>query len=171
MVSDKSYKLWSGILKRSSYLENKYEDAINFMDAEETDYGRACEIHNYLGVVDMGNDFALVLGDEPMLSTVLYSTDRKFVIARWVYGDNKNFVDQILQSLDTTKIENWQLSLTLDLLSDKEYLFDSASNFHEIEKEAYLSANIEQGHYGIWTTVYEPDDKTRLLIHKLERTG
>ena len=31
LISDKSYKLWSGILKRSSYLENKFEEADDFM--------------------------------------------------------------------------------------------------------------------------------------------
>ena len=173
LISDKSYKLWSGILKRSSYVENRLEEAINFMDAEETDYGRACEIQDYLGVVDIGSDFALVFGDEPMLSTVQYTTDKKIIVARWVYADSEKFVDQILQALDTAKIDNWQLSLTFEFLSDKQYLFDAASNFRMIENdtENYLTVNIAQGRYTIWTSVYEPDDKTRLLIHKFERTN
>jgi hypothetical protein len=96
-------------------LENKFEDAVDFMDAEETDYSKAYKVQDYLGLVDIGNDFALIFGDEPMLTTILNTTDRKVIAARWVYADDENFVDQILKGLDTTKIENWQLSLTFNL--------------------------------------------------------
>ena len=173
LISAKSYKLWSGILKRSSYLENKFEDADDFMNAEEADYGKACEVQDYLGVVDIGNDFALIFGDEPMLTTVLNTTDKKVIAARWVYADSEAFVDQILKELDTTKIKNWQLSLTFNLSSDKQYLFDSASEGSILEKdnEAYLSLNILQGQYNLWTSIYEPDEKTQLLIHKFEPTN
>lgn len=68
LISDKSKNLWSGILKRSSYLANKIEEADDFLDADEADYGKACLVQDYLGVVNVGNDTALVLGDEPLLS-------------------------------------------------------------------------------------------------------
>jgi hypothetical protein len=172
LISDKSFKLWSGIFKRSSYLKNKFEEADDFMNAHEADYGKACEIQDYLGVIDIGNDFALVLGDEPMLTTVLSTKDKKVIVARLAYADDKNFVDEKLRELAASKINDWQLSVTFDLSSDKQFLFDSAADATMLEKEegtySYLSLNILQGQYSIWTSTYNPDDKTKLIIHKFE---
>jgi hypothetical protein len=114
LISDKSYKFWSGILKRNSYLENKFEEADDFMNTKETDYGKACEVRDYLGVVEIGSDVALIFGDEPLLTTVLDSTDKKVIAARWVYADSETFVEQALKNLDTTRIKNWVLSLTFN---------------------------------------------------------
>jgi hypothetical protein len=60
--------------------------------------------------------------------------------------------------------------LTFNLSSDKQYLFDSASEASILEKddEAYLSLNILKGQYSLSTTIYEPDEKTQLLIHKFD---
>jgi hypothetical protein len=48
IISDKSYNLWNGILKRSSYLDNKIEDADDFLNTDKADYGKACLVQDYL---------------------------------------------------------------------------------------------------------------------------
>jgi hypothetical protein len=170
LISATSYNLWSGILKRSSYLDGKVEEADDFLDADESDYGKACAVQDYLGVITVGNDTALVFGDEPMLTTVFYSADDKVVVARWFYGEDEQSFDNYLKTIDLNLIDNWEFSLTVNLSSDEQYLFDSASDASMLDKEngEFLILNIKQGEYKIWTSIYEPDDKTKLMLHKLD---
>ncbi len=169
LISDKSYKLWSGILKRSSYLDNKVEDADDFLNADEADYGKACLVHDYLGVVNVGDDNVLVLGNEPLLTTVFHSIDGKVVIARWYYGEDEELVDNYLKTIDLDSID-WEFVLALKLTSERQFLFDSACSASMLDKgnNDYLSLNIKQGDYKIWTSIFEPDDKTKLIIHKFD---
>jgi hypothetical protein len=170
LISDKSYNQWSGILKRSLYLDNIIEEADDFLDTDEADYGKACTVQDYLGVVNVGSDTALVFGDEPMLTTIFHSVDDKVVVARWFYGEDEESVDNYLKSIDLNSIDNWEFSLTVNLSSGKQYLFDSACSESMLEKgnNEFLIVNIKQGEYRIWTSIYEPNDKTKLLIHKFE---
>jgi hypothetical protein len=173
LISDKSYELWSGILRRSAYLDNRIEEADDFLNADETDYGKACLVQDYLGVVNIGDDIALVLGDEPLMTTAFHSVNDKVIIARWYYGESVESVDNSLKSIDLNSIDNWELSLTFKVSSDKQYVFDAASYANELDKESngYLSVSIKEGDYQIWTSIYEPDDKTKLLIHKFDTTN
>lgn len=170
LIADKSYQLWSGTLKRVSYLENRFEHADDFMDPDESDYGKACGVQDYLGVVDVGNDFALILGDEPLLTTALETRDGRFILARWIYADDNLFVENTLKVLKIDNINHWELGLTFSISSDAQYLFDSASNSRLLsEGEEKLSLSIAKGSYEIWTSVYEPNEKTKLLIHRFDR--
>lgn len=170
LISDKSYNQWSGILKRSSYLDNIIEEADDFLNADEADYGKACTVQDHLGVVNVGSDTALVFGDEPMLTTIFHSVDDKVIVARWVYGEDEESVDNYLKTIDLNSIDNWEFSLTVNLFSGKQYLFDSACSASMLDQgnNEILIVNITQGEYNIWTSIYEPDNKTKLIFHKLE---
>ena len=170
LLSDKSYKLWSGILNRSSYLDNKIEDADDFLNADETDYGKACLVQDYLGVINIGDDLALVLGDEPLSTTIFHSIDNTVVIARWCYGENEDWVDNHLKTIKLNSIDNWEFALMFGLSSDKQYLFDSACSASMLKEgiNECLTVNIKQGVYQISTSIYEPDDKTKFIIHKFD---
>src|SRR5688572_2978425 len=171
LVSDNSYKLWSGILRRSSYLNNKIEETDDFLNADEADYGKACLIQDYLGVVSIGDDTALVLGDEPLLTTVFHSIDNKVVIARLYYGESEESLDKRLRTIDLNSIKDWEFSLTFKLSSDRQYLFDAACSANLLNKESngYLPINIMHGDYKLLTSIYAPDDKTKLLVHRFDK--
>lgn len=173
LISDNSYNFWSGTLKRSLYLDDKIEEADDFLNADEADYGKACLIQDYLGVVKIGDDIALVLGDEPLLTTVFNSVDGKPIIARWHYRESKDSVEGTLRTIDLNSINNWESPLTFKVSSNRQFLFDAAYYGNALDEEGndYLPINIKQGDYKIWTSIYEPDDKTRLLIHKFESTN
>lgn len=164
LISDKSYNLWSGILKRNSYLDGKIEDADDFLNSDETDYGKACLVQDYLGIVDIGDDTVLVLGDAPLLTTVLHSAGNSVVMARWDYGENEELVDHYLKTIDLSSIDNWEFALTFKLSTDRQYLFDSACSASMLDNgnNDCLSLNMKQGDYKIWTSIYEPDDKTKI---------
>lgn len=173
LISDKSYKLWSGILRRSSYLDNKTEEAYDFLSADETDYGKACLVEDYLGIVSIGDDTAIILGDEPLMTTSFYSVDNRVIIARIYYCEDSESVDSNLKIIDINSIENWRFALAVKLSSDRQYLFDSACSASMLEKGSNdcLLMNIKHGDYKIWTSIYEPDDKTKLIIHKFDTTN
>jgi len=93
LISDQNFYAWGGIFKRSSYSNNNFEEEDDFLDADEADYGKACTVLDYLGVVSVDSDNALVLSDEPLLTTVRHSIDSRIVIARWFYGEDEETVD------------------------------------------------------------------------------
>lgn len=171
LIGDKSVGLWSGILKRSAYLTNVDEGADNFLDPGEADYGKACLIEDYLGLVKVDGDEVLVLGDEPMLTTFFFSQEKP-VLARWCYGEDKEFIDNILLNINLSSIIQWEFALTFNLTSDKQFLFDSACSKSMIDKrqEDCLDINMKRGQYKLSTSVYEPDRKTKLILHKFEVT-
>ncbi|MET9247679.1 Imm21 family immunity protein [Nonomuraea sp. NPDC003709] len=50
------------------------------------DHGRACAVEGYIGLITVGAQQALVLGDEPAMTTYL-TTERLFV--RWAAADTE----------------------------------------------------------------------------------
>jgi hypothetical protein len=99
------------VFNRSAYLNNYLVDADDFLDPIEADYGKACSVNDYIGMVDIENNSVLVLGDEPMLTTVFSSSDSKVGLARWYYApdNSEGAIDQLLLNLDTESIDNWNL--------------------------------------------------------------
>lgn len=166
LISDKSAEFWSGILKRSAYLAKIKEDVEDFLDPNETDYGKACMINNYLGLVKVQNEDVLVIADEP-LSTSFFFVSEKPVLARWIYGEDKASVNYFLLNIEVDLIENWHFEFIIDFFSDKQFLFDSVNSFDKKIKQ-YLEINIKKGCYKIFTSLFEPDDKTKLVLHKFE---
>lgn len=171
LIPEKSYKLWSGIFKRSAYLIGIEEDAEDFLDPDETDYGRACLVDDYLGLVKVDSEEVLILGEEPMLTTFFFSLEQP-VLARWCYGESEALVENYLATIDLDSIGNWEFALTLNISSTRQFLFDAACSASMLDHESndYLPLNIPQGRYKIWTSMYEPDAKTKLIIHRFDAT-
>lgn len=165
-ISDKVVGFWSGILNRDSYLNGGDEEAEDFLDPNEADYGKACLIEDWLGLSQINDENVLVLGDEPVITTFFFSAD-KFILVRWIYGENKESVNNFILTLDTETI-NWEFILEFNITSDKQFLFDSACSRNMLNEEEYLEINLQQGMYKVSTATYQPDDKTHLLLHKFE---
>ena len=53
-----------------------------------TDYGRACGIEDYLGVLQVGPGRCLVFGDEP-LATAFLPTQDGGIFVRWVHAESE----------------------------------------------------------------------------------
>jgi hypothetical protein len=63
-----------------------------------TDYGRACSVDDYLGMLEVGPGRCLVLGDEPM-ATTFFPTEDGGIIVRWIHGENEEDVIRAVQSV------------------------------------------------------------------------
>jgi hypothetical protein len=173
LISDNVVKLWSGVFNRAAYSTDIIVDTDNFLDPNETDYGKACSIRNYIGVVDIKNNSALVLGDDPMMTTVFNSSDYKIGIARWYYApeNSDEIIDQLLLGLDLESIDNWEFELALNFSSKTQYLFDSAWDGKRLDNakinDDFLVTHLLDGQYKVSTAIYEPNSETKLFLHKL----
>jgi Immunity protein 21 len=163
-------KNWSGCFSTKSIEAQKIIDAEDFLDPNESDYGKACQIEDYVGIFDFGNDKAIVLGDEPLATTCFRLNETDVLIVRWSYAENDAEVEFHLQSNEIKRIKNWSLDGIINVLTADYVIFDSAEiGIYLKEKDAlYFSLNL--GEYHIKTSEYKPDSKTFLLIHKLEKS-
>lgn len=170
LISDKIVGLWSGILNRNSFLANgndTAEEAKDFLNPDEADYGKACSIKERLGLVKVDNEDALILGGEPSNTTFFYSLNTP-VLARLSFANDRAFAENALLNLDLNSINDWEFALEIHLTSDRHFLFDSACSQGMLSEEDYLQINIKQGSYRLSTALCEPDNETQLILHKFD---
>jgi len=57
---------WSGCFSTESISAKKIVVAEDFLDPNESDYGKACQIEDYIEIINFNNSEAVVLGDAPL---------------------------------------------------------------------------------------------------------
>lgn len=126
------------------------------------DYERACAVEDLLGLVQVADTQALVLGDEPM-STAWHPTGRADgLLIRWVYGEDINAVPTYVRDLDDAI---WTSSgIMLTLRNQPYHLFDSA--WPGPEASAWLEITLNEGRYEIDTGTAHPANRTELILHR-----
>lgn len=136
------------------------------IDQQITDYDRACQIEDYLGLLDVGNSKALVLNDEP-LSTAYWKISSEIgVFVRWVYAKHENEIPNIL--VQAPEIDSWEKTgIRITFSTENFILFDSA--YKAGESEASLFLQLSKGEYVIKTLLFEPNDEFSLILHSLKR--
>ncbi|MEU8422995.1 Imm21 family immunity protein [Micromonospora sp. NPDC048835] len=127
------------------------------------DYGRACRVDGYVGVLGVGADQALVLADEPASTT--YLPERRLFV-RWLYASSEAEVVRLLpRALD---IADWEDAGTWTTSGPAE-LFDSAYTGDGLEHTTHLAVDLPRGTYLIRTALVQPDESTALvLVHLVE---
>lgn len=131
------------------------------------DYARACELKDYLGRIELINGSALILGDEPLPTTVLKKPDSDFII-RVYYMDSDADVPALLNTIDDSVFNNPIESLVYNVKSSKLIIFDSAISGGDYKKPI-LVFNLLPGKYNILTKRVDPDSRTSFLLHKFYR--
>lgn len=132
-----------------------------------SDYERACNVTDYLGLLEVDGTSCLVLADEPLMTTWYQITCNKGFLFRWVYGSSIAEVERHFPVLtDHIVFENNELLFKVN--SQKLCLFDSAltsldANF----KSICFELNI--GSYKIKTGFFEPNSSTKILVHELSQ--
>lgn len=131
-----------------------------------TDYERACDESEYLGVIPCGSHKVLVLGDEPLQSTFARTADG-VVIVRWVSCLSGDRADKEIASLPSRLLvlgEPQQLLVNEPRLC----LFDAALvGGHSVEPAS--CTDIEPGHYEITTEQHKREQEFDFLIHRFRR--
>jgi len=137
-------------------------------DGPATDYDRACDVDDWLGLIDVAQGKGLVLGGgEPFMTTWLPLSDGGLLV-RWVCADSEE-----------------ELIAAAHVIPDSAYV-DSGLFLHVGDSPLVLLAACESvddqiyprfqfrllpGEYSIVTSEYDADENTSLICHRLKRTS
>lgn len=133
------------------------------LNLKETDYERACATSDYMEIIPSGGYELLVLGDEPMAST-LCSSEKFNSIARWEYCESQEMAINALKNLPTN-LNGIADDKFIKLPEDELIIFDSALSFYEIDGGEYPS--MEKGVYRITTEIYKSEKEFSFVVHRL----
>ncbi|WP_149263469.1 Imm21 family immunity protein [Actinomadura sp. K4S16] len=125
------------------------------------DYGRACAVEGYIGLVGVGAGQGLVLGDEPATTTYL-PDERLFV--RWAAADSESeLVDAARQAVHDVE---WEEELGWDV-DGPVVLFDSAWPGATPEPGNHLKIDLAPGPYRV-RAAYTKDERTWMILVHLQ---
>jgi hypothetical protein len=146
----------------------------SFRGRPVSDYNRACDVEERLGLLDIGAGQGLVLGGDDCGTTWLASTaagdgdargDAGGMLVRWVYGNGK--LDAIA-TLERVPESAWRDDgLVLTVGHEPLYLSDAAYNLDDLHGDDHLTIHLARGRYAIVTAEYEPDAHISLILHRL----
>jgi hypothetical protein len=130
------------------------------------DYGRACSVEGYIGLVTIGSQQALVLGDEPARTTYL-PAGRMFL--RWAAADSE---EELVAAARQALQEHIAWDPDEDLvweIREPVMLFDSAWPGAEIELDNQLHIGLDPGRYRVRAT-YIKNPGNRMILVQLQPT-
>jgi hypothetical protein len=162
--------LWEGIRPPSG--GRTVEANFRWKDKNDpaTDYDRACDIRDLLGIVHMGQVEALVLGDEPLATAWLPDKGRSGgVVVRWRYAESDQSVAS--RQAEILAQEAAEPAVTLHVPSSPLLMFDSAVAGSDLEMTQALRIELQPGTYRVSSAEFNPDENTSLLLHRFELIG
>lgn len=125
------------------------------------DYGRACAIEGYIGLVDIGARQGLVLADEPALTT--YLPDERLFL-RWAAADSE--ADLVSAARKALPDVHWDEELTWNV-DGPIVLFDSAWPGATPEPGNHLIIDLPPAGYRV-RAAYERSDRTWMILVHLD---
>jgi hypothetical protein len=133
--------------------------------ASGTDYERAGQVDDYVGVVPVGDGQGLILGDAPLQTCWWPLPPIGGMFVRWRYSDSKENIERYFSLLHEGDWETTSCTLTVG--EHPLYLFDSASMGTELDES--LVIQLPAGTYVIDTCDKKFNAATALLFHRLRR--
>lgn len=131
-----------------------------------TDYDRACDVDDYLGILEVGPGTGLVLGGEPMETAwIPQPTEGGGLLVRWMWAEDDASVERALavvpEKLWQRKPERFAFQ------AGPLALFDAACSGKQALES--IEIDVQGGTYNLETATYRPDDLTSLVLHRLRR--
>jgi hypothetical protein len=152
--------LWSGVFGNSAS-----SDSIN---TALNDYDRACALSDYVGILELHQKHAIILGDMPLETTVLCLSSGLPLVVRAFYMDPGVDLPKLFAAYGNLSFGDSIESIDFEIESGHMVIFDSAVPGGQ-EYDDSLSFEIASGQYRILTKAFELDSLTSVLIHKFER--
>ncbi len=146
-------KIWQGVFGSSGPMG-------------QNDYERACQVTSYHQSIVCGPGRLMVLGDEPLQSTLFVNSRSEPCIARWVYSSNSD-VDDFIFGVE--RLQEIETRIQLSLLSGSLVLFDSSAPLDRCEPTAAERIAIEPGHYEVTAEKAEKAKELSFIIHRFLR--
>jgi hypothetical protein len=128
-----------------------------------TDYDRACEIDDYIGIIGIDSGYGLVLGDDPCETAWFQFPEiQNGLLVRWIFAENE---PAVIDALNNLQEADWQKTgVKMHLSNGKLILFDSACEGTNLDEK--LQIEISKGWYEVETLLYEPNKQTSLILHR-----
>ena len=136
--------LWSGIEPSRDPAAINVRYRFNPPSDPPSDYDRACEIDDYVGIIGVGSKHAIVLGQDPLAATLKQLADGSAVIAR-LYTSEIG-VPAHLPAIATSE---WQSVGSVVFDSSPVVLFDSTEVGWEEPVFPSVSTEIVLGRYDV----------------------
>jgi hypothetical protein len=128
----------------------------------DTDYDRACAIEGYIGLIEVGDGNAIVLGDEPLQTSLLrLPNEEGLMVIRWEFAPDEFAV---LNALGHEGVRQ-QADISVSFKGGPLVLFDSAYSGLEIEDS--LETTLRPGSYQLDTMRLQPNKQTSLILHRI----
>jgi hypothetical protein len=130
---------------------------------EEGDYGRACAVDDYIGLIDVGPAIALVLGDMPARTTFL--PEAKLFLREIAGSDDFDAAAAVTDLLPSL---TWKSALKWDI-TEPLVLFDSACDYAWVREsdEEHLRIELSPGRYHVQATYLEIPEEAYLVLVRL----
>ncbi|MEV4216660.1 Imm21 family immunity protein [Nonomuraea sp. NPDC049725] len=127
---------------------------------DEGDYGRACAVDGYIGLIDVGRVPALVFGDHPGMTTYLRS---RRTLVRWMGADSEaELLGVAIDALDSRTVP-WDEELLWDV-HEPVILFDSSCAHEHIAAEDHLLIDLAPGSYTVRAGYVDRPDASAILV-------
>lgn len=168
LLADDLLGFWEGV-RRPSRFRNVEADFRWSTETGPTDYDRACDVNAYLGLIEVGPGYGLVLGDAPLRTTWFgdgQQTGGCFV--RWIQAHSDADVRQAMAS-DLSMLR-WVTEIALDVEAVPLVLFDSGLPGDQIGEDAFRM-RLARGRYVMSTAEYSGDNDVQLLLHAVRRSS
>src|SRR6185295_2304307 len=134
-------------------------------DGPATDYDRACDVDDWLGLIDVGEGKGLVLGSDPFMTTWLPLADGGLLV-RWVCADSEEALITAAQVIPDNAYVDSGLSLHV---GDSPLVLLAACECFDDQIYPRLEFRLLPGEYSIGTIEYDADENTSLICHRLKR--
>jgi hypothetical protein len=133
--------------------------------AVETDYDRACDQTDYVGIISCGSSKVLVLGDEPMRSA-FFVKEKGLIIVRWVSCISAEHAANAITQLPAV-LPAIEASTKIVLDDSDLIMFDAA--LESVDPFACQRVELEPGVFTVTAEKYKSEGIFEFLIHRLLR--
>jgi hypothetical protein len=139
----------------------------NLKEDRASDYDRACDISDYVGVIPVGYGEGLVLNDNPC-ATAWLPTEWGGLLVRWEYAENDEAIQDALIRLPNTLA--WEPKGTFHIVGSPQELFNSAEPGEE-QVQPRLTLKMAEGMYSVRWVRHAPDASTAFGLIELRRVS
>jgi hypothetical protein len=132
-----------------------------------TDYDLACDVEDYLGLINVGKGKALVFGGDELATTWFpLLENHEGILIRWNYGNSESEVIDFAESLADEVEKNETIEFSVE--NSELALFVAAESGND-KVYPRLNFNLSSGTYKV-STIEREDEQTSIICHHLRKT-
>ena len=126
-----------------------------------SDYDRACSVDDWIGLLEVGDGSAVVLGSEPARTCIMEAPDGALLV-RWIHAP----IGWELPAVSILLSQAWNRSATWQVSSASQHIQDAA--FAGLDKDTQrLGMGLVPGLYDVLTADHRPDDEVHMVLHRI----